>query len=148
MIVLLFSDASYDHNLDIGSCGFMVRKDDHDLIIHRVTTMSGVGNVGLAEIMALTDGLQYAFMLQGITHIFAHTDYMNILSRKKANGRFKEIDETIEMIKDYGIGLSISHVYGHRKNKYHNIVDQSCRKELRKYVNQHKAASRRRRGRV
>ena len=133
MIVEVYTDASYSEKLDIATCGILVLMDKK-VIKHEVTAILGLGSISNAEIWSVTHGLQYCFMAKDVYKIYAYTDHKAILTRVKKKLRYKDLDDTMEMIADWGISLKLIHVYAHGSNYYNNIIDQSCRKELRKYV--------------
>ncbi len=135
MIVEVYTDASYNEKLDIASCGILVLVNKK-IIKHEVVSLLGLGTVSNAEIWAVVHGLQYCFMVKDVSKIYAYTDHKTILTRRGKKLKYRDLDDTIEMIADWGIPLKLIHVYAHRNNFYNNKIDQSCRQELRKYVKQ------------
>lgn len=133
MTIELYTDASYNNRFDISSCGFLVLADGK-VIKHDVITILGLRNIGVAETWALTHGLQHCFMVKNVEKITAYTDHKTLITRVKRKLKYRELDDTIEMITDWGIELKINHVYAHKGNFYNNKVDNSCNKELKKYV--------------
>lgn len=133
MIMELYTDASYNNRFDISSCGFLVLAD-RKIIKHEVTTILGLRNISIAETWALKHGLQYCFMVKGVEKITAYTDHKCLITRIKRKLKYRELDDTIEMITDWGIELKINHVYAHKGNFYNNLVDRSCNNQLKKYV--------------
>ena len=139
MTVTVYTDASHCQRTDIAVCGFAIVVNDV-LVRHQVVIISECKTSGDAEFYAATLGLQEAFMQKDVLNINLMVDFIAICFFKNAykakkKPRAHEYSETIKMIVEEGIGLSVNHVKAHNKNVYNNKVDLSCRNTLRKYNN-------------
>lgn len=139
MTVLVYSDASYDHERDIAACGYIIKTRGKTIIQQTVYIVHGLKNISNAERWALTKGLQDTFMMRAVTRIRAYTDSLQIITTVKRKKDHDEYYDTLEMIKDDGISIVVNHVRAHANNKMNNKIDISCRAELRKYLKKHYA---------
>ena len=139
MTVLVYSDTSYDHERDIAACGYIIRKRNGHIIQHTVFIVHGLKAVNNAERWALTKGLQDAFMMKDVTRIRAYNDSLQIITTVKRKEVHREYYETLEMIREDGIGIAVNHVRAHAGNRMNNKIDVSCRAELRKYLKKYHA---------
>lgn len=134
MEAVVYSDASYCHKNDISACGFLVIQYQR-IIKHQILIVSGLKTPTRADAWALTTGIQYAFLLDGVRHIAAYTDCIAVVRAKTYNKKYTDLTITIEIIQDHQISFKLHHVKGHSTNKYNIMIDKSCNSELRKYLN-------------
>jgi ribonuclease HI len=133
MTVTLYTDASFDHHSKSAACGFCLLIAGK-LVKHQVLLVGNVEKPCDAEIFAITQAIQCAFLLPGVTKISAHTDYLPILTRKKRRWRYAELDETLNMCAENNILVAITYVKAHSGDKYNTLVDVSCRQNLKKLL--------------
>jgi len=134
MTVTCYTDASHNQYKDIAACGYCVLLEGK-IVKHEVILVEGFGGAGPAEVFAITKALQYAFLLKGTTGIIINTDYLPVIQmNKKRKKTWQEYHETVEIIKEHNIWIRIKHVAAHQNNKLNNMIDESCRKELRKAI--------------
>ena len=136
MTVVVYTDASHSDQRNISACGFVLVIDKIS-IRHCVVLVEGLGKPSSAEQFAMAQGLQAAFMVNGVTEITLNTDHKVTVEKIRYPKRYKkrllhELAETIEMIKETGIHLTFLHVKAHRGNYFNNKVDESCNKALKK----------------
>lgn len=142
MTATVYSDASFCYKTDVAACGFCAIVEGK-LIKHQVQLVANLGTPAICEIFALTEAIQFAFLIPGVTKIVAFTDYEPILTRKKTRSKYEDLDITIEICRESGISVSICHVKGHSGDKYNTIVDKSCNKSLKKYLHGDKETKKR-----
>ena len=135
MTVVCYTDASYRKDFDIAACGYCVLVGAK-MIKHEVVLVSDIGSPANAEIYAIVQAAQFAFMINGVESIIIYTDYKAAVDGKKSGNKYKELRETIKMVLEYGIKIELVFVKGHSTNKHNNLVDQTCRFNLRKYINE------------
>lgn len=139
MIVEVYSDASHCDKNNVAACGFAALSNGK-LIKHEVMLLGNVRSVYLAEFKAAINGLQYGFLLDGVTKVILYTDCLSIVDyRKRMRSKRKsfyviEFIETIETILECGVEVECVYVKAHSDNKMNNFIDQSSRKELRMYL--------------
>lgn len=133
MTAVVYTDASYCHKSDVGACGFIVILNGK-MIKHEVELVSGLKTPTNAEIHAIVSGIQYAFLIKNVRSITVNTDCKTTVVNRKGRKQYKELNETIQIIKEARIGFSIFYVRGHSENRFNNIIDQSCNASLRKYL--------------
>jgi ribonuclease HI len=134
MTAVAYTDASYSSEKDISACGYVVLVDGK-VINHEVLLVEGLKTPTNAEIFAVIKAAEYCFMINGVKNITINTDCKTIISRKRSRRHHMDLDETIAMIKEEGIGLNLVHVRGHKGNYFNNLVDESCLQNLRAYIN-------------
>lgn len=133
MTAIAYTDASFDHRLDIATCGFVVIAKNKELT-RQVHIVGEIGTIQNAEIYSVVQAIQYCFLIKNIDTIVIKTDHIAIITRKKKSISYQELDETIEMCKESGIEVVISHVRAHNGNRYNTIIDGCCNKALKKYI--------------
>lgn len=142
MTVTCYTDASYSHEKNISACGFCVLVGGK-MVKHEISLVEGLGGPGQSEVYAITAALQYAFLMEGVTGIILHTDFMPIITRrhdKKRTGNrrpkldYQDFYDTVEVIKEHNIWIRITYVNAHADNWVNNLVDEACRQNLRKVV--------------
>lgn len=131
MTVVAYTDASHCPKLHIAACGYCLLAAGR-LIKHSITLLDNISSPGKAEKYAITEGLQAAFLVKGVSGIIIKTDYKGAVNQFEDGAHKGELKETIEMIREYGISIQFSYVRAHRGHYYNTIIDESCRKELRK----------------
>lgn len=135
MELIVYTDASYCFHSDIAACGFVVVKD-REIIKHEVIMVAGLKTPTNAEIFSIVSALQYSFLVVGVKGINLNTDCKPIVTARKKRKKFLEMYDTIDIIREYGIGVTINFVKGHSNNWYNNLIDKSCITQLRKYIKQ------------
>lgn len=135
MTVTCYTDASHNQYKDIAACGYCVLLEGK-IVKHEVVLVEGLGSAGHGEVFAITKALQYAFLLKGVTGIIINTDYLPIITAKNKNKKIisQEFNETIDIIKEHDIWIRIKYVAAHQNSRLNNMIDESCRKQLRKVV--------------
>lgn len=133
MTVTVYTDASFSKEHGISTCGILMLSAGK-ILRHDVFILSGIFGIHNAEIWAVTYGLQEAFLIQNVSKILVFTDHKAIITRVKQKSKYKELDETLQIINEFGIAVEINHVYAHKGNKYNNMVDKSCNSALKDYV--------------
>lgn len=138
MNALAYTDASHCHITGLSACSFAVLVDGR-MIKHEVVLIANCNRSGDAEVYAACLALQYSFLLPGVKRIQLNTDYLPLTwirrtRRDKKHQNTAEFLDTLEIIQDHGIVLSISHVKAHGNDKINNLVDKSSRTQLRKYL--------------
>lgn len=149
MTVTVYTDASFNHVHKIAACGFFAFENDKPLK-HEVVLVAPIKDSALAEVYAMTEGLQYAFMIKTVKHIVLYTDHLPTIERLqtrrgKSSARMKNLFDTIEMIRDWGITIRVAHVKAHSSCSQNNKVDKSCKEALRQYLKQNHASNQKRR---
>lgn len=133
MVVLAYTDASYNPHINVAACGFCVLANGK-MIKHEVTLVEGLGNSTEAEIFSVVLALQYAFLVKSVDSIFINTDCKTIVDMKNKKTLALELYETLEIIKEHKIGVTIQHVRAHGTNRMNNKVDRSCNKSLKQFI--------------
>lgn len=133
MTVVCYTDASYRHEYDIAACGFCVLVSGK-IIKHEVKLVSGLKSPSNAEVFAITEAAQFAYLMEGVSKIYIRTDHESTVKRRKKRARFADLNATLEIIKESGIEIHIQHVKGHSTDWHNNLVDKQCRNNLRKYI--------------
>lgn len=135
-----YTDASYSFEYKIAVAGYIIRINGQ-MILHEVHIIQNVRHSNDAEIHAVLLGLEHSFLQNDISKIQLYTDCESLVtlyrSNKLSQKKFLcgEIHETLKIIKDHGIKVSISHVEAHSDNYYNNKIDHSCRTHLRDFIN-------------
>lgn len=139
MIVVAYTDASHCHKNNVSACGYCVLVNGK-MVKHEVTLVGGLRVSDQAEAYAVTAALQYAFLIQGVKSITINTDWRTVTTMKewRLKKYFTELYDTIEIIREHRIGLTLTYVRGHSNNELNNLVDKSCLKTLRQFINQNK----------
>lgn len=137
MNAVVYSDASYCHKTDIAACGFLVLYNGK-MIKHIVYWVSGLKGSIHAEIYALTLGLQFAFLINGVSGISAFTDCKTIVNRRQIKERYRDLDITLRIIKAHQIYFNLHFVKGHATDRYNTMIDRSCNQQLKEYLSKHK----------
>jgi ribonuclease HI len=137
MTVIAYTDASHCHITGVSACGFVVLVDGH-IIKHEVLLIHGLDGSQAAELYSIVHAPQYCFMLDGVRSIRLKTDCQTVVNRVKRKKKYQELNDTIEMIQEYGIFVSVSFVKSHSKCEMNNLVDNSSRKQLREYLKTNK----------
>lgn len=133
MTVVCYTDASYRKEYDIAACGYCVRVFGK-MVKHCVEIIYNIGGPGHAEVYAIVQAAQFAFMIKGVEIIIIYTDYQGAVDGRKRGKKYDELRKTIEMISDFGINIELIYVKAHSINKHNNLVDRECRANLRKYI--------------
>lgn len=133
MTVVCYTDASYRKEFDIAACGYCMLVAGK-MIRHEVKLVAGLGSPSNAEIFAITEAAQLAYLMEGVSKIFIRTDHESTVKRRKKRARFADLNITLDIIKESGIEIQIQHVKGHSTNHHNNLVDRHCRNNLRKYI--------------
>lgn len=139
MTAVVYTDASHSLKAKTAACGFVVLVDNK-IVKHAVTLVGNCLISGDAEMFSIVQALQYCFLLNGVLKIIVHTDYetaVKFKGKSKRSRRFpfsQELKYTINIIRDHGIILEFNKVKAHADDKYNNLIDQSSRAELRKYL--------------
>jgi len=133
MTVVCYTDASYRKEYDIAACGYCVLVKGK-MIKHSVVLVSDIGGPGHAEIYSIVQAAQFAFMLGGVKSIIIYTDYQAAVDGSRRGLRYKELKETMEMVRDFGVHIELNFVKAHSTCKHNNLVDKQCRHNLRKYI--------------
>lgn len=133
MTVVVYTDASYCERSDIAACGYVILVDGkmkkHDILFVR-----GLKKPSNAEIFSIVQALQYSFLINGVKSITVNTDHKPTVTRRKKKLIFKELDDTVELIREYSISVQFFHVKGHSNNYYNNLVDESCNQNLKSFL--------------
>lgn len=139
MTVVVYTDASYCSQTDVAACGYLILSNGRP-IKHEVIFVSGLKTPTNAELFAVVSATQFSFLIKNVKNIIVNTDCKTLLhcrlhKTKKGRVDVSELVETIEIVKEYGVGFSMFFVRGHGGNKWNNKVDISCNLNLRTFLN-------------
>lgn len=145
MNAVVYTDASHCQNTNISTCGFLIIYKGK-MIKHTVEIMSGFKTSTLAEAHAITQGLQYAFLLDQVSGITLYSDCKTIVdsinhfpNRNRTKFNYPELLDTRSIIVDFGIWMELKYVKSHSGDKYNTLVDKSCNKILKQYLKEQRA---------
>lgn len=134
MRLAVFTDMSQNHIHHIAACGYFILLNEKE-IKHDIYLLDKIIHTDYAEIKSICLALEFIFLTldESILYIDIFTDSKNII--KKKNGKFfVQYKKLIKKFNDKNIQVELKYVKGHSKNKYNNIIDESCRKYLREYL--------------
>lgn len=134
MTVVAYTDASFSCERGIGVCGFIAKREGLS-IAHNLEIVGGLKYADRAEIHAVVMAIQYCFLLPDVSKIIVRTDCRNIVFRGKKE-KYKELEQTLEVCREYNVSVEISHVKGHVGHPTNEKIDQSVRTHLRQYLKQ------------
>lgn len=136
MEAVAYTDCSYSDKYKIASVGFIATLKGQ-VVKHEIKFLAGVNSTRDAELYAVNEALQFLFLIDGVKNIQINTDFAQIAYMKisSKNPLFVEMKEILSIIKEHKIGVTINHVWGHSGNFYNEKIDKSCRKQLRKFIN-------------
>lgn len=139
MILVAYTDASYCNVNKIAISGHYILLSGiphkHDLYV-----VSGVNNSTYAEIHAIVLTLDVCLATIGLKKVIVYTD-SDALFKRKRKEKDKllsdlriEFDTKKDQLQSFGIDFSLRHVKGHSGHKYNTLIDVSCRKCLRVWL--------------
>ena len=143
MKVVLYTDASHCPVNKVAACSFLVRQNGWTTK-RSVILIGSCHKTATAEIFAVIQALQYAFLIPDVSEVVLLTDYLPT-SKYQRRGKagyigfyldpcFKELKETIDLYDEYSIKLDILWVRGHASDRFNHEVDRSANKHLRNYI--------------
>lgn len=142
MILVLYSDSSYCQFNRIAACAYIVLQDKK-IIKNQVTIMGEVKNSTEGEFIAATLALQDGFLVNDVTELILFTDCKSVvyffesrmyaLSYRKREEICREFRETVNVINEFGVKVSVRYVKGHGTSQYNKMVDRNAIEVLRKY---------------
>jgi ribonuclease HI len=140
MVAVAYTDCSYSMEHRIGACGWVILVDGN-MKSHKVILVGNLGTSQEGELFSVVQALQECFLINGVKSIVANTDCQAVVTasnRKTKKHRmpkkYNELLETLEMIREYGIGVTITHVKAHCQNTMNNLIDKSSRKQLHNFI--------------
>ena len=140
MDISVYTDASYCHKTKIAACGYCILKYG-EFLFHEVVLYSDVLSSTQAESLAISAGLQKAFLINDVKSISVNSDCITLsdkYKRTRNKTQYKEMKEVIAIIKEHKIGISINFLRGHNGHTYNEFIDKSCKLNLRNYLKQSK----------
>lgn len=141
MIVTAYTDGSHRHWERVGACGFVAIVEGR-IIKHEVVFIE-TGSTFICEFIAIINALQYCFLLKDVTRIIIRTDLRAAtyyctrgVKRKKREAYFvTEFIDTLDIIREHNIEVSVEYVKAHSNDKYNTFIDSSARTQLRIFLN-------------
>lgn len=136
----IYTDASWDKDLGIAVCGFMINENGRNEE-PKLFTVAGMKSSNYAEANAVELALQHLFN-EGISHshVCFYTDALTLLDHFVLNRYRKLVTDAakqyIAHLQGNVVSFQFEYVKGHRPskgdaNKNNHIVDRLCRYRLR-----------------